>query len=560
MDGSLRNKIRLGLLIDSNEMPYWVYKMIQRLNESDYAQIVLVVKKKKTKKENRSFITRLQNNFHILLYILFKKWENWKFKQTPDAFKLKDIRTLLSNTDLIEVECLEKKFSDYVTENDIDKIKGYDIDIFLRLGFRILRGDILKTSKYGVWSYHHGDNHIFRGGPAGFWEVIYDKRELGSILQILTEDLDGGEVLYRSWSTVHTSLNETLNSFFWKTSAFIPRKVKELYETGGETFMCKVRNENSDLQFYSQPMYTIPGNFLFFRLFTVYFFKWITRRIKKIFYKEQWILLYSFNKSNTISTAIFRFKRILPPKDRYWADPCIVARNNRHYVFFEEVIYNGNKEKGHICVAEMGKNGFQSDPMIILDKPYHLSYPFVFEHDQKFYMIPESEQNSTIELYEAEEFPFKWKFKMNLMENVKAVDSTVLHKDNKFWLFTTIKEVDGGASSEELFLFTSDNLLSGKWTPHAKNPVISDVKSARPAGRIFTYNNKLYRPSQDCSFRYGYAMKLNEINTLTEDEYKESVVSSITPDWKNDVLGTHTFSYDKGLTLIDASIKRRRFF
>ena len=78
-------------------------------------------------------------------------------------------------------------------------------------------------------------------------------------------------------------------------------------------------------------------------------------------------------------------------------------------------------------------------------------------------------------------------------------------------MFTNIKENEGASSFDELFLFYADELLTNHWKPHPKNPVVSDVKSARPAGSLFFYNNKLYRPSQDCSFRYGYATVINEI-------------------------------------------------
>lgn len=554
------NKIRVGLLIDDFQVPHWAYWMIGKIAKSGCADIVVLVKKKQNQSYKRTFFRRLKKNFHILLYILYRKWEDIYFKQNPDAFESKDISGLVKGTDVLEVNCVEKKFSDIVCDDDIRKVKEYDVDVFIRLGFRILRGEILKTAKLGIWSFHHGDNDIFRGGPAGFWEVINGERALGSVLQILSEDLDGGKLLYRSWSTVHTSLNETLNSFFWKTSSFIPRKLKELYEMGPCEFMKKVESDNSQIQFYSKKMYTIPRNWEFIKLFTSYFFRWVGRGIRKKFLFDQWILLFSFNKSNVIATSFFRFKKVLPPKDRYWADPCVIFHDEKHYVFFEEVIYGNKEEKGHICMAEFGKNGFTSSPKIVLERPYHLSYPFVFRHENRYYMVPESEQNKTIELYEAVSFPYEWRFKMNLMENVRAVDSTILFKDNKFWMFTNIKEMEGGPFSEELFVFVSDELLSANWKPHAANPVVSDVRSARPAGKIFMYNDKLYRPAQDCSYRYGYSMMLNEIEVLNESEYKETSVSSITPDWEKKIVATHSFSYEDGLTVIDASLRRGKWF
>jgi hypothetical protein len=147
---------------------------------------------------------------------------------------------------------------------------------------------------------------------------------------------------------------------------------------------------------------------------------------------------------------------------------------------------------------------------------------------------------------------------MNLMENLHAVDTTVHYYENKFWLFVNIKENNGASAWDELFLFYSDELLTTRWIPHPQNPVISDVRQARPAGQIFTYNKKMYRPSQDCSCTYGYATNINEIIVLNEREYKEKKITTIFPDWNKKVTAVHTYSHGDGLTVIDAQIKRRK--
>ena len=147
---------------------------------------------------------------------------------------------------------------------------------------------------------------------------------------------------------------------------------------------------------------------------------------------------------------------------------------------------------------------------------------------------------------------------MNLLENVKAMDSTIFYKNNKFWLFANVVGIEGALTTEELFLFSSDNLLSDKWESHLNNPIVSDVRSSRPAGRLFWNNGKLYRPSQDCSARYGYSTIINEIEVFDEKDYKEHKVTSIIPNWDNKTVATHTLSFDHGLSVIDATVKRRK--
>ncbi|MFQ5904395.1 MAG: hypothetical protein ACE5JO_11970, partial [Candidatus Binatia bacterium] len=116
------------------------------------------------------------------------------------------------------------------------------------------------------------------------------------------------------------------------------------------------------------------------------------------------------------------------------------------------------------------------------------------------------------------------------------------------------------STSDELFLFCSDNPLSNKWRGHQQNPVISDVRRSRPGGRVFEYNGALYRPSQDCSRRPGYGLKINQILALNEAEYKETEVSSIERDWDKSVIGVHTLAHENKLTMVDACLKRAIHF
>jgi len=83
------------------------------------------------------------------------------------------------------------------------------------------------------------------------------------------------------------------------------------------------------------------------------------------------------------------------------------------------------------------------------------------------------------------------------------------------------------------------------------NPVISDVKRARPAGTIIKQNHTLYRPSQCSNPRYGYGIKLNEIVALTKNDYSEREIAFIEPKWDKKLKGVHTLCHENRLTMID---------
>ena len=55
---------------------------------------------------------------------------------------------------------------------------------------------MLNASKNGIFSFHHGDNLLFRGGPPDFG-VYFSKPLTGFIIQKLTNVLDGGEIIFR---------------------------------------------------------------------------------------------------------------------------------------------------------------------------------------------------------------------------------------------------------------------------------------------------------------------------------------------------------------------------
>lgn len=542
--------------MDSLTVPNWIYKLIERINETDYAEITLIVMNTANSQASSS-LNKVVNNFNEVFFAAYKKLENKLHPIANDAFHLKDASALLQSTPIIPVKPIQKKFSDTIIPDDIEKIKSYNIDVFLRFGFRILKGDILTIAKYGVWSYHHGDNTINRGMPAGTWEFLEKWPATGSILQILSDELDGGQLLYRSQSATNTSyLNENRNNYYWKSTAFVPRMLKKLYEDRDNFIENYVSPINQHPEFYSNKLYRNPGNGVILRKMFSKGWDALKTRFNSLFYLNQWLLMYSFSKSKKPSFELFKYKKITPPKDRFWADPHVLYSNNKYYIFFEEVLYS--EKNGRISVIEMDDKGNYSSPQIALKTDYHLSYPFMLEAEGKQYMIPETRANRSIELYETDSFPLGWKLKMKLMENVDAVDTTVLFHNNKWWLFTNMREYEGASTSDELFLFYADDLLTQNWTPHPLNPIVSDVRNARPAGRVFTHNGNLYRPAQICTPFYGWGVAINHISKLNEREYEETTVSSIKPHWEKNVRQVHTLSHCNKLTVIDANIRRSR--
>lgn len=280
----------------------------------------------------------------------------------------------------------------------------------------------------------------------------------------------------------------------------------------------------------------------------------IRRKLIKFFFFEQWILLLASAKT-TDAPAWENFTALLPPLDRIWADPFIWIKDEQCFIFYEEQFLS--TFRGRISCITLDEEMRVSSNRPVLERPYHLSYPFIFEYDSELYMLPESKENKGIELYKSIHFPDKWELDRILMPNISAVDTTLVQANGKWWLFTNIEE-KGGSSWDSLYLFYADSPLSTEWTAHPKNPIVVDIQNSRPAGRIFLRDEHLIRPAQDCSVRYGYATNFNRIITLTETEYEEVYESSFKPQPFSKYYATHTWSEIGNLRVIDAQMWRSK--
>lgn len=554
----MKEKLKIGILLDNNKIPAWSYKMLNKINDDSCNEIVLILKNDVEQEKRQNLFLKILKQRKNILYSIFKKIDNKLHKSNPNAFELKDFGNIepLRSVDFINITQNDDN-EDYIDAKKIVEIKKYDIDVLISMGPSLINKSLIKTTKYGIWTLYFSQNKVSSKYLFGLWEVLENRDETGVELQVFLENRDQPILLDNSFSlTHHTSPNLNRNSYYWKSSSFIPSKIRELYDQGGIDFFNHAQKLNTHPRFYSNTYYKHPTNREMIVLGTKLFLKKILNKSRSLLYTDQWILLYNLNSTKTISTSFFQFKKMLPPRDRFWADPHIIMRNDKYYIFIEELLYSNNK--GYIAVIIMDENGEYSKPVKVLEKDYHLSYPYLIEDNGELYMIPETRSNKKIELYKCIDFPLKWELEKTLIDNISAVDATILIKDNIYWLFANVVRNDGASSLDELFLFSSDKLVSDNWIAHPQNPIVSDVKSSRPAGNFFTYNNKLYRPSQNGSKRYGYGMKINEVIEFDKNIYKEKIVDDIYPNWDKKLIATHTINSVDNLTVIDALMKRRK--
>lgn len=514
--------LAIGLLVEGLMLPAWQHRMLERVVADGLGRLALVV----TTQDRSVPAGGVGGGLRAAL----ERRAIDARRAHPDAFAAVDARSLLTDADTLTVEPPDRHGA--LAATDVARIAARNLDVLLHLGGDPPAGPILEAARLGVWSHWTPEQ------PEGFWEVAEQRAAIRSGLWRLRAGT--AEPLYTSLSSVEpTCVATTRNRAYWKAAAFVPRVLARLVREGPPAPASEPPASAAPAR---RPGSAVLAGFLARR----YWRRKRARVLEKLS-REQWLLLHAFGPS--ARTDYGRFQALVPPADRFWADPHVVARDGRHYVFIEE--YPFATHRGFISVLVLHPDGRHDAPVPIIEQPYHMSYPHVFEWRGALYMVTETKENRTIEVYRCTDFPYRWQLETRLMENVAAVDATLLEHGGRWWLFANLIENAGGSSHDELFLFSADSPLSGAWTPHPMNPIVSDVTRARPAGRIFMENGRLYRPSQDCSRRYGYGFNVSEITTLDEARYEERVVTRVRPDFDPAIFATHSLAHEAGLTVID---------
>lgn len=559
-------RLRVGLVLDSLVQPRWLSAMIDDITALDFVDIALIITTSHPESlehqdgRQTGALKRIVANGRHLLYRLYTELDASRFSLQPDPLEPVDISPRVSG--LPQLYANWWVLSGPAAENDpvIQEILAYNLDVALCLCSAPLERSTPKIARYGLWEYHHGDAEQYRGGPAGFWEVMEGNAVTGAVLQAVESSGRGEAVIYRSYSrTDKLSVRSNVSRGYSKSARFAGRKLRDLHKLGRHAL--EALPTPSGAADEAHPVRAEPTNAQMVSFLAKQAGRRIRNRMQKLTAFDQWTIAYQFTDAEPDPYNLFdgkpdRFTHVVPPKGLFWADPFPVFRNGRHYIFCEEYPYQ--RRKGHISVIELAPDGQPLPPVPVLDRPYHLAYPFIFEWEGTHYMIPETEHNKTIEMYRCVEFPFRWELAALLLDNISAVDTTLIEVDGQWWMFTNIAPPDAPDWDAELHLFHAPSPL-GPWTPHMCNPVKSDVRNTRPAGSIFRFEGELYRPAQNCAERYGHSMTINQIVELSETAFEEIPIARILPDWAANLAGTHTINATDGLTVIDGLVRRSRY-
>jgi hypothetical protein len=541
--------LRVGIVFDSVLVPAWIWRAASQIRDSAFIQCVdFVLESQDDGSRAAAFTVRLRTFASNALFSVYERLDYLLFKSRKDALAVIDIGAELPKARKLDCSLADQLAFD---ASAVLTLQAARLDVLLWLSDHTPPREILRTARYGVWAFRHGESRTYTSLPALFWE-IYDQNPVSSTtLEILDENPEHAHVIYRSWSaTDQISLYRTRNAAYWKTASFASRRLRDLHRRGWDYIRT--------LPTYDEPRPSgthvrgTPSNLRMIRYLGRVLTKAVWRQVRSRLYTEEWFVAYRTRGEETPSSSARTFQVIAPPSNRSIMDPFIIQRDGREFVLCED--YSPHTQRGVIAWFELIPSGSSSAPEVALERNHHLSYPFILEWNDGIFMVPETASAGKIELYRAKTFPSEWMLEKVLMSDVVAFDATIVEYAGKFWLFASMPE-DGARINDELSLFYSDSPV-GDWTPHPMNPVVSDVRRARPAGRIFSKDGSLVRPGQDCSMGYGYAVVFNCIDVLSETDYRETEIGRIDPNWMKGNVGTHSYNFSERYEIIDGRRER----
>ena len=425
-------------------------------------------------------------------------------------------------------------------------ISRHNVDFILDLGRDITGWSTLPSVRYGVWAFQFGEN------PGLGDQVLADHCAGRSTTRVRLIRLGDASTSARILASAElktithapaSTVNAVLSSAADWPSMIVDRIARGLWNTDDQP-----RVQPLPVRLQARTIDAL-------RLWRTLVFGVAARLTNPFFRHNEWNIGLVRQPIQAFLEPSFRPEiewNSAPSAHSFRADPFGVLVDGIPYVFYEHLDYRDGL--GTIRCNMPRSSSFDEEINVDFGTNVHLSYPYVFAHEDAIYCVPETHNLNEIALYRALEFPVRWERYRVLVPNFAGVDTTVFRWKDGWWLMCG-NQLDG--PNEKLFVFHADD-LRGPWKSHPGNPVKTDARNSRPGGTPFVVDGKLYRPAQDSSRSYGNRVVMNEVTTLTENDFSEHEVAIVHPFSNSQYpAGVHTISSFGQWTLIDA--RRSRF-
>ena len=447
------------------------------------------------------------------------------------------------------------------TQRVRNALLSHSPDVIVQCGTFEHAHEFAECAPHGLLEIVYGNNPKFRGGPPGFWEVFYRADKTGFLIQRWSKqrsaelDSTATDATTGTRASAALSRSNVLIEGFLPTQGFFSLNQATLVLQASrhlQHILLKLANGSAlpppkPKRPFDGVLRPCPNSLDLATYMASVALRVIRSRLHTaVGAQEQWGVHYA--RTDWKSLVLQRSKRIPNPSGGYYADPFLHHTEEGRYCFVEE--FRHSKNKGEIAVLRMDG----PEPLrigTVLEEPFHLSFPFLFEFENVLYMCPESHGSGQIRIYRCHNFPLQWRLHSVAMEAVAAVDTMIFPAHGVWWLMSSIHPLGDTETYPELHIFSAPDPLSGRWVPHEQNPVVVDPEFARNAG-LLRDGGKLYRVSQARSFStYGAWATVSEVKTLSMTTYEENLVSQLKPGFDSRASGLHHLQSCKDFTVWD---------
>lgn len=415
-----------------------------------------------------------------------------------------------------------------IEDSSINLLKSLGLDKLVRLDFTgIFTGEILL---HDVISIHHGDNDWNRGGPAGFWEVMRGEPSCGYIIQVLTEDLDAGEVLFKGYTKNHflhvkNKINLFIDSYNVLEDIVLSKEIKMIHDRKA--------------LFYSGIILKMPSLKTQYR----YIFLLLYHLLKRFLFEEKWDVYYlDTSRSRELRKAKIAVK---VPKGQFYADPFLFRFKNDIFALVEAFDMTHSKKAVINClVLDDGKWRLHKKDVIPLAT--HLSYPMVFEVHDRLFCVPESSKIRKVIIFELDKNSFKWNQLVVVENDLNVVDCNFVQEDGVLKLHGTFAYGNKDYSWKRVY-YTA-NRIEGPWS----RKLMFDATSiyARNAG-MFTGESEAHLIQTHGMADYGKSIHVRSSNG--------DLTNVIEPDFNKNISGIHHMSLLESHLLFDVKTMKVKF-
>ncbi len=548
-------KLHIALLLDSVYLPAWQCLLIERVLQVADVRLVIVTG------EHSPF---RQQCLMAWLYGL-RYFDRLIFKTGADAL------SMCSLTDRVPgVPCLP-----LAAAQTRAQFMDAKIDLVLDLANRGQSGagytadlpDYLTLlPSLGRWHYFYSDGQTHHLAWAGINEYV--QPGAGEVLAGVwchSRYSPERHCLFMASTSTDPSLSLTVNAVLWRMADFVPDLLAQASANPAASAAPFIQQSSQRwaplLQEYlsTRRPTRSAGGMLCARLTGRCLLNVLQVTYAKFTLHRHWVLLEqaSVNPLSAMDT-LASARQLSPPAGHFWADPCLIEHEGQPFIFFEDFVFK--QKRGRLACMQLYANGQHSEPAIILERPYHLSYPFVFRYQDNYYLIPESAENRSVDIYRCERFPDRWVYVKTLLAAVDAYDASVYPHAGRWWMFVNLRQHPDSSPHDSLYLFSAQTPLDAHWEPHPCNPIVTQASRARSAGCLFMQDGCIYRPSQNCAGSYGRGLNLNQVIEWNSQSYKEKIINQCIPAGAGGLDGIHTFSFGSGRVISDGIQVRKRWF